>query len=265
MTYKLIQGDCLTVLRQMELNTFDIGITSPPYNLGDNAWSMGVRGKTSRNGIEYKTYNDDVSQLDYELWQIDVLDELFRVAKLGASFFYNHKTRTLDGELIHPMRWLSLSKWTIRQEIIWDRVSTHNHEPRLFWPVDERIYWLTKGKPALDNVNIRLPSVWREFGPTSNAWHPAPFTSALPKMLLKAINAKPGQTIIDPFAGSCTTIKTALRRGCSAIGIDICGEYLDRADKEIRDDNRAANGLNKLLVGAVVDYASMPLFMEVET
>jgi site-specific DNA-methyltransferase (adenine-specific) len=261
--YQLIEGDCLTILKSMPANTFHIGITSPPYNLDDHNWDMGGEGRTKRNGIGYAAHDDNMSQADYEAWQVAILNELHRTATPGASMFYNHKTRTLNGELIHPMRWLSQADWTIRQEIIWDRVSTHNHEPRLFWPVDERIYWLTKGKPTLNNVNVSLPSVWREFGPVGNTWHPAPFTLALPRMLLKAINAQPGQVVIDPFSGSGTTIKAALEVGCKAIGIDVCKEYLDKSRREIEDSIRSRQGLPKQIIGHINDTVGLPMFAEI--
>lgn len=252
MRYELIPGDNIEIMSSMEEDSVDLAITSPPYNLGDDSWDMGISGSKSRNGIGYKTHNDTMSHADYEAWQINVLNAIYRVSKPGASLFYNHKTRTLDGCLTHPLDWLRQSKWVIRQEIIWDRVSTHNHEPRLFWPVDERIYWLTKGKPTYTDINIGLPSVWREFGPSVSAWHPAPFTIMLPRMILKAMNAKPEWTVLDPFAGSCTTIKAALEFGCKAIGIDICEDYLIEADREIKC-------LPKQRKGHINDFANMPL------
>jgi DNA modification methylase len=253
--YELIHNDNIKAMLVMQTNSVDLTITSPPYNLEDKQWDMGGNGRTKRNGIEYKAHDDAMSQADYESWQVNVLKAIYYVSKPGASLFYNHKTRTLDGALIHPMDWLRRSGWTIRQEIIWDRVSTHNHEPRLFWNVDERIYWLTKGKPTYTDVSIGLPSVWREFGPSVSAWHPAPFTIALPRMILKAINAKPGWTVLDPFAGSCTTIKAALEFGCNAIGIDVCKEYLDTARREIERQP-------KQITGSANDYADAPLFAQ---
>jgi len=253
--YELICNDNIKAMLSMQPDSVDLTITSPPYNLEDNQWDMGGGNRKKRQGIEYKAHKDNMNQADYEAWQVSALNAIHYVSKPGASLFYNHKTRTLDGSLIHPMDWLRRSKWTIRQEIIWDRLSTHNHEPRLFWPVDERIYWLTKGKPQLNDVNIGLPSVWREFGPVPNTWHPAPFTIALPRMILKAINAKPGWTVLDPFAGSCTTIKAALEFGCHAIGIDVCKEYLDTARREIERQP-------KQITGSANDYADAPLFAQ---
>lgn len=212
----------------------DVVITSPPYNLGDDNWPMGGDGREARDGIEYSSHGDAMEQAEYEAWQVLVLRELWRVAKPGASLFYNHKVRTSDGVMIHPMQWLLSpgNPWTLRQELIWNRKSTHNHSATLFWPIDERIYWMTKGRPTLRSESIGLPTIWEEFGPIPNTWHPAPFTDKLPRMLLQAVGAEPGMVALDPFAGSCTTLKVALEMGCEAIGVDISREYLEQACME---------------------------------
>jgi DNA modification methylase len=223
---RLIVGDA-TNLHQLADESIDVIITSPPYNLGDESWPMGGYGRVPRaNGIGYR---DDLAQEPYEEWQLCVIEELYRVAKPGASLFYNHKTRTQDGILQHPMTWLCRAYgWTLRQEIIWDREVTHNHSKSLFWPVDERIYWFTKGKPAISEDGIGMPSVWRFHGPEPYTWHPAPFPEGLPQRCLQAVG-RPGITVLDPFAGSCTTLRVALAHGYEAIGVDIQADYLDQA------------------------------------
>lgn len=217
----------------IEDETVDLIITSPPYNLGADNWPMGGESRLSRNGMEYDSHGDTMPQAEYEAWQVEVFRELYRMARPGASFFYNHKTRPLDGRLIHPISWVLSpdNPWMLRQEIIWARSSTHNHSATLFWPVDERIYWMTKGKPIIRADSIGRATVWDEFGPVPNTWHPAPFTKALPKMLMDAIGAEPGMTVLDPFAGSCTTLIAALDMGCNAIGVDISADYLKTAAK----------------------------------
>ncbi len=222
----------------IEDESVNVIITSPPYNLGANNWDMGGGGREKRDGIGYDTAEDSMDYEQYMEWQIAVFKELYRVARPGASFFYNHKARTLDGRCIDPVSWVirSDNPWTYRQRLTWDRTSTHNHEPRLFDQVDETIIWMTKGKPMLSERGIvGVKSVWSEFGPIPNTWHPAPFTIELPRMLLRAIGADllSGQnkdfTILDPFAGSCTTIEAALEFGCKGIGIDKSENYLRKA------------------------------------
>lgn len=211
-------------------NSIDIIITSPPYNLGQERWPMGGNGRTPReSGIGYTDHGDNMCENEYQEWQKACLNEFYRVAKPGASLFYNHKVRQQLGRIIHPISWLQgTTKWLLRQEIIWDRRSTHNHTATLFWPQDERIYWLSKGKPNLPEKSIGLPTIWREFGPIPKTNHPAPFTQALPKMLLKAIG-KPGDIILDPFGGGMTTCLVASSMGFKSIGIDISEKYVSHA------------------------------------
>jgi DNA modification methylase len=239
----------------------DIVITSPPYNLGQEKWPMGGNGRTPREaGIGYSEHEDDMTEEEYQGWQVQCLREFYRVAKPGASLFYNHKVRQRDGEIIHPIVWLQgRSSWTLRQEIVWDRLSTHNHSATLFWPQDERIYWMTKGKPNLGDRSVGVPSVWREwrdwrefgkdwknwrdswdfrtvwreFGPIPkpNGGHPAPFTPALPRMILSAVG-KPGDVILDPFGGGMTTCLVASAMGYHSIGVDKDESYVQIAAKK---------------------------------
>lgn len=223
---RLMVGDAADL--DLPDESVDVIITSPPYNLGDDPWPMGGHERVRRDGIGYA---DALNDEPYQEWQLCVLEELFRVAKPGASLFYNHKARTRDGRLQHPMTWLCRAEgWTIRQEIVWDREVTHNHSATLFWPVDERIYWLTKGRPTLAGP-VGMPTVWRFHGPQPYTWHPAPFSGELPRRCLQAIGGS-GLVVLDPFAGSCTTVKVAAEMGHEAIGVDSRADYLERARAE---------------------------------
>lgn len=227
---RLMVGDAAAL--DLPDESVDVIITSPPYNLGDEQWPMGGHGREARAGIGYTGHEDALEDRAYEAWQLRVLAELYRVARPGASLFYNHKTRTRGGMLLHPMTWLCrVEGWTLRQEIVWDREVTHNHSATLFWPIDERVYWFTKGRPALYAESIGLPSVWRFHGPRPYQWHPAPFPEELPRRCLQAIGGQ-GLVVLDPFAGSCSTLAAALALGHEAIGVDVCGEYLERAKEE---------------------------------
>ncbi|MEO0021465.1 MAG: site-specific DNA-methyltransferase [candidate division WOR-3 bacterium] len=221
---KIICGDALTVLRELPDNIVDIGITSPPYNKGENKKGWLVPA------VRYVGASDRLPESLYQEQQIDVLNEIYRITKPGGSFFYNHKVRWEKGILLHPMDWLRKTKWIIRQEIIWDRMIAANIRGWRFWQVEERIYWLFKPKgrnligDELRPEHARLTSIWR-FPPEQNNPHPAPFPIALPvRVIISILNDSKG-LVLDPYCGSGTTLVVAKILGHSFIGIDISEEY----------------------------------------
>ncbi len=229
---KIILNDTLSALKKLLDETIDMGITSPPYNKQENK-----KGWLVKN-VKYDTACDKLSEQDYQIEQIQVLNELYRIIKPGGSFFYNHKIRWERGELLHPMSWLSKTDWTIRQEIVWDRGLAANIRGWRFWQVEERIYWLYKpidnkkiGKELLSK-HAKLTSIWR-FMPEGKNPHPAPFPLVLPLRAIYSIMDDNKGIIIDPYAGSGTTLVAAKLLGHEYIGIDISQEYIDMANSRI--------------------------------
>jgi modification methylase len=209
--------------------TVDLIVTSPPYNIGPKTGN----GRILWGGINYNTHNDIMPEPDYQQWQIDILNELWRVTKKGGSLFYNHKVRNRKGKGIHPLGWILKSDWDFRQQITWDRGSTHNKEMSYFWPHDELIFWLTKGTDSvyLSSEGARMSTVWR-FGFKTNTDHPAPFPKVLPARCIRAAS-KPGDLILDPFGGSMTTCHAARELKRRSIGVDISREYVIKYAKHL--------------------------------
>ncbi len=231
---RVICGDVLEVLRDMPSGSIDLGITSPPYNKKEK------HGGWLVPKVIYKTYKDAMKEEDYQRWQIDVLDELYRMIKEGGSFFYNHKVRYEKGKMIHPLEWLTKTKWNIWQEIIWNRKIAGNIRGWRFWQVEERIYWLVKGKPAeLKPQHAKLTSIWDIRPEQGHKSHPAVFPIELPTRIIHSILEDRYGVVIDPFCGTGTTLVSAKLLGKAYIGIDISEEYvayaikrLESADKE---------------------------------
>lgn len=231
---KIIQGDALDILKKIDDNFIDLGITSPPYNKGEKS-----KGWLVKN-VKYNIANDNVPEEVYQEQQIRVLDEIFRVTKPGGSFFYNHKTRWTQGKMLHPIEWLQKTKWTIRQEIIWDRMIAANIRGWRFWQIDERIYWLYKAVDGnkigkeLKSRHALLTSIWR-FPPERKNGHPAPFPLVLPTRIIHSILDGKNGIVLDPYAGSGTTCLAAKLAGSSYIGIDISKEYADNAEHRLKN------------------------------
>ncbi|WP_457601484.1 DNA-methyltransferase [Hydrogenivirga sp.] len=241
---RVIHGDVLEVLREIPSNSIDLGITSPPYNKkGKNkGWLV--------DRITYAQYGDNMDEDKYQEWQVEVLNELYRVIKEGGSFFYNHKLRWERGKLLHPYEWVSRTKWTLKQEIIWHRKIAGNIRGWRFWQVDERIYWLYKPKgkdligEELKSQHAKFTSVWEIRPENGFKEHPAPFPIELPARIILSILDDRKGIVIDPFCGIGTTLVAAKLLGHDYIGIDISEEYVKFAEERLR---KAEEELDRVL------------------
>lgn len=236
---KIIIGDVLNVLKELDENSVDMGVTSPPYNKKKNKKGGLVKD------INYTDIEDHLPEDQYQQEQVDILNELYRVIKPGGSFFYNHKIRWEEGKMIHPMEWVIKTDWTLKQEIVWDRSLAANIRGWRFWQVEERIYWLYKPRVKKDNgdellsKHALLTSVWRlrpEMKKETVSNHPAPFPIEIPtRCIYSILDDKKGCTIIDPYMGSGTTAVVSKLLGHNYIGIEISNTYVEQANNRINN------------------------------
>lgn len=213
---KIYLGDAYELIKQIPDNSIDLIITSPPYNLGNNHHTGNKR---------FNPYDDDLPENEYQIMQVNMLNECFRILKPNGSMFYNHKNRIRDGIQITPYEWILKTKLTIKQELVWFNRS-QNFDKIRFYPMTERIYWLSKGKETLFENKINHHDLftgndWNAEG--TNKAHKRSFPLKFP---LDIISCFPNSEIIfDPYSGSGTTCLAAKELGKKFIGIEINEEY----------------------------------------
>src|SRR5699024_5142047 len=159
---KIYNEDCLEGMKEIPDESVDLIITSLPYNLGKKHHTGGNVFKA------YEHYDDNMPEEEYEKWQIDVLNECFRILKSDGSIFYNHKNRIIDGRQSSPYEWLFKTNFVIKQEIIWKNGS-QNFEKIRFYPMTERVYWMTKSPKtklfnAINHHDIFTRREWKPEG-----------------------------------------------------------------------------------------------------
>lgn len=229
------QIDCLEGLRSLPDRCIDIVVTSPPYNKqeGKNAGAL-------VQAVVYDSFTDRMSETEYQLNQIAVLHELYRVLKDNGSVFYNHKNRFAQGEMISPLQFILQTDFTIRQEIVWDRMIAGNIRGWRFWQTDERIYWLQKRgvkQAELPSDVASLGSVWRihpEAG--QNTGHPCAFPEELVKRCI-SVGQERGLLVLDPYMGSGTTAVVAKRMGHDYIGFELSEGYIEIAKRRLAGEH----------------------------
>lgn len=86
-----------------------------------------------------------------------------------------------------------------------------------------------------ENFNTWFQQIWNITG-TSAKNHPAPFPLELASRLVRMFSFH-GDTVLDPFCGTGTTMIAALRYGRNSIGIDIEPEYCRMAARYLKKES----------------------------
>lgn len=216
--------DCLQLLKRIDDNTIDLTITSPPYNLGEKHHT----GNNSFNA--YDEYVDDLPEAEYQSKQIEVLNEIYRATKQGGSIFYNHKNRIKKGKQITPYEWLLKTDWTLKQELVWFNGS-QNFDKCRFYPMTERIFWLSKGTDTNFTNTINQHDLIKDAAEGTDKEHKRAFPVKLARRFIVCF--PDAELIFDPYMGSGTTAIAALKERKNYFGSEISKSYYELANKRI--------------------------------
>jgi modification methylase len=220
--------DCLELLKEVLDETIDLTITSPPYNLG-------VKHHTGGKVFNaYDEYIDDMPENEYQERQIKVLNEIFRATKQGGSIMYNHKNRIRNGKQISPYEWLLKSKWTIKQEVVWFNGS-QNFDKCRFYPMTERIYWLSKGTDTGFINIINQHDLIKDTAEGTDKEHKRSFPVKLAQRFIMCF--PDAELIFDPYMGSGTTAIAAIKEKRKYLGSEISSKYYQLSEKRIHIEN----------------------------
>ncbi|SPD74231.1 Methyltransferase [uncultured Desulfobacterium sp.] len=85
------------------------------------------------------------------------------------------------------------------------------------------------------DFNVWFQQIWNITGASTRS-HPAPFPLELATRLVRMFSFY-GDTILDPFCGTGTTMIAALRYGRNSIGIDIESEYCRMAAQYLKKES----------------------------
>lgn len=124
--------------------------------------------------------------------------------------------------------------WILRDEVIWSkpdpkpegRVSTRLTQSH------EKIYRFVLEEGAkFDRGAVDAPvDVWTI--PTADGEHPAPFPDEIPRRAIK-LTTDEGDVVLDPFAGSGTTLSVARELSRESVGIELNSEFADIARERV--------------------------------
>jgi modification methylase len=80
-------------------------------------------------------------------------------------------------------------------------------------------------------------SIWTDLPGASTAAHPAPYPEDLATRLIRMFSFA-GDTVLDPFLGTGTTVVAAMRSGRSSIGVELDAQYREYAWRRALRESR---------------------------
>ncbi|NMC05320.1 MAG: site-specific DNA-methyltransferase [Candidatus Lokiarchaeota archaeon] len=229
--------DCRDGFKLLADGSIDHVSTSPPYNLGGFHADRKYRSYAG-------DFSDDMPESEYRAFIKQVIKECHRVLKPTGSFFLNMKTRIIDGVSIPPFWVLEDNPFFLKQEIIWHYPSTANVDKIRFFPLFEYVFWFVKDI-------VRFKEKWNnEWAIIGNVWyishitdrnetkeeaggiqHPAPFPTQLSQAMVLSTTAE-GDTVLDPFLGSGTTLKVCRHYNRKGIGFEKFFSHYERVVRQ---------------------------------
>lgn len=271
MKLELLHGDCLLILPKLPEKSFDLVVTSPPYNLG----------------IAYSTFKDTAPRDEFLAWCKSWASEVKRVMADDASFFLNIGAAPSNPLLPHQLI-LSLTGgndplFILQNTFHWvksisitttcgESISAGHFKPinskRFVNDCHEYVFHLTKsgsvpldrraaGTPYQDKSNIAR---WSHTGGLDlrcrgNTWfipydtiksrkddrpHPATFPVALAEQCIR-IHGKAEKTqLLDPFLGiGSSALAAKLQKISTFTGIELDPDYLKIAQERLQSSPQA--------------------------
>jgi len=215
---KIICGDCLEVMKKLPDKCVDLVLTDPPYGINfQSAW------RTDKAKWKPKIAND---KLPFIWWLYDG----YRVTKDGGSLICFSRW-DVDQDF---KRSIELAGWTIKSQIIWDRqVHGMGDIKASFAPQHDTIWFAVKGKFQFPNKRPKSVLSFQRVS-ADKLTHPNEKPNELLEHLINTLTTE-GQTILEPFAGSGSTLTACKQLNRNFIGVEISEEYCKIAEQRLKN------------------------------
>lgn len=257
---RLFSQDCLSYLKSYQGEKVDLTFLDPPFN----------------QGKDYKHFDDNQTHAEYWSFIDSVLDEVYRISGDGGCIYFMQREKNTQFVLSS----LQKTGWTFQNLLIWKKMSAAVPVKNKFSKSYQVIVYATKGLRAKTFHKLRISppippnykyerengiyvtDVWDDIRELTAGYfasseairtkdgsrfhkQQAPL-SLLLRILLSS--SKVGDLILDPFAGTGTTLVTALQLKRQVIGIEIDPQNISCCKKRLREIKQC-DSITKLLSG----------------
>jgi site-specific DNA-methyltransferase (adenine-specific) len=247
---EVLPGDCVARLAALPAGCADLAFADPPFNIG----------------YEYDRYDDRRAHEDYLGWTRKWLEAVKLVLKPTGSLYvaigdeYAAEMKLLlDGLGLTMRNWIV---WHYTFGVSCTRKFNRSHAHIFYYVADPKRFTFNAdavrvpsarqttyadrranplGKLPDDTWILRPQEDGRLFAPEADTWHvprvcgtfkergehPCQMPLALLERIIK-VSSNPADLVLDPFAGSGTTLAAAKKLGRDFLGVELSDNYVER-------------------------------------
>lgn len=243
----LIYKDDILKISSIPNNSVDLIVTSPPYNVD----------------IHYNSHADNLSYEDYLEFTHKWIKKCFDLAKSEGRFLLNIPLdKNKGGQKSVGADFTKIAKdigWKYHSTIVWNEGNISRRTawgsfmsasaPYVIAPVELILVlykdsWKKTGGSRKNDITKQefmdwTNGVWTFNGQSKKGagGHPAPFPIELPRRCIKLFSFL-GDTVLDPFLGSGSTLIASYLHGRNGIGVDIDEKYCNIAIQRLRQEGK---------------------------
>jgi site-specific DNA-methyltransferase (adenine-specific) len=236
--YHLQNTDAISLMESLGANSVDLVLTDPPYQ---------ISRKTNFKSGEKKGTDVDRFRVDYEFGQWDAIPQdehatlmsnfakqAFRVLRNGGVAVVWYDLWKIESLRCH----LENAGFRMFRLIEWEKtnpVPINAGKMFLSNAKEQAIVCVKGSKPTFnayyDSGLFRMP-ITRE-----NRFHPTQKPIALMKELILKLSNE-GETVLDPFSGSGTTLAASIETGRHSIGSEMNPIYYQKTLKRLKESHK---------------------------
>jgi site-specific DNA-methyltransferase (adenine-specific) len=243
----LIFNEDILKITAIPENSIDLIITSPPYNID----------------IHYNSHKDNLTYDDYLEFTRKWITKCFNLAKPDGRFLLNIPLdKNKGGQKSVGADITKIAKdigWKYHSTIIWNEGNISRRTawgsfmsasaPYVIAPVELILVlykdsWKKLGGSRKNDITKQefmdwTNGIWTFNGQSKKGagGHPAAFPIELPRRCIKLFSFI-GDTILDPFVGSGSTLIAAYSHNRRGVGIDIDKDYCDIAKDRLQQETK---------------------------
>lgn len=222
--YKLYQGDCLEVMKDIKDGSVDLVVTDPPYKTITGGDSNGANSERPKGMLQGNRKLFKHQSIKISSW----MPEIYRVLKEGSHCYIFTNSLNLQ-EMLNEATKIGFK---LHNLLVWEK---NNCTPSQYYMKNcEYVLFLRKGKAKWINNIGDSKTVHKFNNIIGNKLHPTEKPVELLEYYLLN-SSQPNDIVFDPFMGSGSTGVACLNTNRDFIGIELDKNYFEVAQNRLEE------------------------------